>query len=91
MILIVELVDTMGINKFNLVLSVFLVTIVTAEEVTNDSTNNHKDEVVIQSKGTLVNHPACKDALLDLAHGYGFQISKNIQFYKKKSRQILNP
>ena len=71
-------------NKFNLVLSVFLVTIVTAEEVTNDSTNNennHKvDEVVIQSKGTLVNHPACKDALLDLAHGYGFQISKNIQF-----------
>ena len=68
-------------NNFNLVLSVFLVTIVTAEEVTNDSTNNHKvDEVVIQSKGTLVNHPACKDALLDLAHGYVFQISKNIQF-----------
>ena len=60
-------------NNFNLVLSVFLVTIVTADEVTNDSITNHDkaDEVVIpvQSKGTLVNHPACKDALLELAHG----------------------
>ena len=64
----------MGLNNYNLVLSVFLFTIVTADEVvvTNDSTNHDKvDEVVIpvQSKGTLVNHPACKDALLDLAHG----------------------
>ena len=64
----------MGLNNYNLVLSVFLVTIVTADEVvvTNDSTNHDKaDDVVIpvQSKGTLVNHPACKDALFDLAHG----------------------
>ena len=64
----------MGLNNYNLVLSVFLVTIVTADEVvvTNDSTNHDKAEDVVipvQSKGALVNHPACKDALLDLAHG----------------------
>ena len=64
----------MGLNNYNLVLSVFLVTIVTADEVvvTNDSTNHDKAddvEIPVQSKGTLVNHPACKDALLDLAHG----------------------
>ena len=69
-----NLVETMGLNNYNLVLSVFLVTIVTADEVvvTNDSTNHDKAEDVVipvQSKGTLVNHPACKDALLDLAHG----------------------
>ena len=71
-----NLVETMGLNNYNLVLSVFLVTIVTADEVvvTNDSTNHDKADdhdvvIPVQSKGTLVNHPACKDALLDLAHG----------------------